>query len=78
MIAFMLGADSVADFIVSMAGPGIKGDSLLAEQQNAQLRLYGKPANRTVKQVREEMKLQPKNVRHYEYHCACNGYQRHP
>lgn len=62
MIAFMLGADSVADFIVSMAGPGIKGDSLLAEQQNAQLRLYGKPANRTVKQVREEMKLQPKNA----------------
>ena len=62
LIAFMLGAQGKADFIVSMAGPGIKGDSLLAEQQNAQLRLYGKPANRTVKQVREEMKLQPKNA----------------
>lgn len=62
MIAFMLGADNAVDFLVSMAGTGIKGDTLLAEQQNAQLRLYGQPANRTVKQIRAEMKAQPKNI----------------
>lgn len=62
MIAFMLGADNAVDFLVSMAGAGIKGDSLLAEQQNAQLRLYGQPANRTVKQIRAEMEARPKNL----------------
>lgn len=62
MIAFMLGADNAVDFLVSMAGAGIKGDSLLAEQQNAQLRLYGQPANRTVKQIRAEMDTRPKNL----------------
>lgn len=62
MIAFMLGADNAVDFLVSMAGAGIKGDTLLAEQQNAQLRLYGQPANRTVNQVRAEIKAQPKNI----------------
>lgn len=62
MIAFMLGAEKAADFIVSMAGTGIPGDTLLAEQQNAALRMYGQPAGRTIKQVREEVVAQPKNV----------------
>ena len=62
MIAFMLGSAGAVDFIVSMAGLGVRGDSLLAEQQNAQLQLYGRPASRTVKQVRAEVKMQPKNV----------------
>lgn len=60
MIAFMLGAEKAADFIVSMAGTGIPGDTLLAEQRNAALRLYGQRANQTVKQVREEVASQPK------------------
>lgn len=62
MIAFMLGAENKADFIVSMAGPGIKGDTLLAEQQNAILRLKGIPANMNVKTLRENMATQPKNA----------------
>lgn len=61
MIAFMLGAENKADFIVSMAGPGIKGDSLLAEQQNAILKLKGIPANYNVESIRRDMTLQPKN-----------------
>lgn len=61
LIAFMLGAKGKADFIVSMAGPGIKGDTLLAEQQNAALKIYGQPANRTVESVRNEIKAQSKD-----------------
>ncbi|MCL1626105.1 alpha/beta hydrolase family protein [Bacteroides caecicola] len=62
MIAFMIGADKEADFIVSMAGSAIKGDTLIAEQQNAILRINGMPANRTVEQVREEIAAKPKNA----------------
>lgn len=61
LIAFMLGAESKVDFIISMAGPGIKGDTLLAEQQNAALRLYGQPTNRTVESVRAEVSMKPKD-----------------
>lgn len=42
-IAFMLGAAGHADFIVSMAGPGVRGDSILTEQNMAALKLSGKP-----------------------------------
>ena len=37
MIAFMLGAQSKVDFLVSLAGPAVKGDSLLLEQNKALL-----------------------------------------
>ena len=37
MIAFMLGAQSKVDLIVSLAGPAVKGDSLLLEQNKALL-----------------------------------------
>lgn len=62
LIAFMLGAEGKADFIVSMAGPGIKGDTLLAEQQNAILRLKGIPARTSIKMLRETTATQPENV----------------
>lgn len=62
MIAFMLGAEGKADFIVSMAGPGIKGDTLLAEQQNAILKLKGFPPTITVKALRKSMAAQSSNV----------------
>lgn len=42
-IAFMLGAAGKADFIVSMAGPGVRGDSILTEQNMAALKLNGVP-----------------------------------
>lgn len=35
MIAFMLGAQGQADFIVSLAGPGVQGDTLLLAQNKA-------------------------------------------
>ena len=37
MIAFMLGAQSKVDLIVSLAGPAVKGDSLLLEQNRTLL-----------------------------------------
>ena len=54
-IAFMLGARKKADFLVSMAAPGVKGDTLLTAQSNRILALSGLTANMTVKQYR----LQP-------------------
>ena len=41
MIAFMLGARKRADFIVSLAGPGVKGDTLGVAQYNRMLALSG-------------------------------------
>ena len=60
-IAFMLGARQMVDFIVALAAPGIKGDTLLVEQTNALLRLSGQPATMTLKQMRLTMFLQETN-----------------
>lgn len=38
-IAFMLGSRNKADFIVSLAGPGLRGDTVLAEQNRRSLLL---------------------------------------
>ncbi|MBR1469269.1 MAG: alpha/beta hydrolase [Prevotella sp.] len=65
-IAFMLGARKAVDFIVALAAPGIKGDSLLVEQTNALLRLSGQPAKMTLKQMRVMMAMQETNP-WYEY-----------
>lgn len=54
MIAFMLAARGEADFVVSLAGPGIPGDTLLAEQQNAILRSRGILAQSTAAGVRRQ------------------------
>lgn len=54
LIAFMLGARGEPDFIISMAGPGIKGDSLVTEQSNKQLELQGLPATLTREMVRAQ------------------------
>lgn len=62
MIAFMLGARSKVDFIVSMAGPGIKGDTLLTEQKNAILQLQGINLKITTEQTRKEIATMTKNV----------------
>lgn len=58
LIAFMLGAQGKTDFIVSMAGTGVKGDTLAASQGNRSLELMGLPGNMTVKKVREEERIQ--------------------
>lgn len=57
-IAFMLGAQGKTDFIVSMAGTGVKGDTIAASQGNRSLELMGLPGNMTVKKVREDEKIQ--------------------
>lgn len=57
-IAFMLGAQKKVDFIVSLAGPGVKGDTLLAAQGNRILALSGQPANMTVKKYRQQEAVQ--------------------
>ena len=57
-IAFMLGAQKKVDFIVSLAGPGVKGDTLLAAQGNRILALSGQPANMSVKKYRQQEAVQ--------------------
>ena len=57
-IAFMLGAQKKVDFIVSLAGPGVKGDTLLAAQGNRILSLSGQPANMTVGKYRQQEAVQ--------------------
>ena len=57
-IAFMLGAQKKADFIVSLAGPGVKGDTLLAAQSNRILELSGMPANVTTEKYRQLQSVQ--------------------
>ena len=57
-IAFMLGARKKTDFIVSLAGPGVKGDTLLAAQNNMILVLSGQPATMTVETLRQQPAVQ--------------------
>ena len=57
-IAFMLAAQQLADFIVSMAGPGVKGDTLLVMQANSILQRSGMPALQTVEQYRRQPAIQ--------------------
>ena len=52
-IAFMLGAQQIVDFIVSLSGPSVKGDTLLAAQSNRILELSGQPAAMTVERYRQ-------------------------
>lgn len=57
-IAFMLGAQKKVDFIVSLAGPAVKGDTLLAAQSNRILALSGLPASMTVAKYRVQASIQ--------------------
>ena len=58
LIAFMLAAKKQTDFIVSLAGPGVKGDTLLVAQGNRILSLSGMPANMTVEKYRQQDDVQ--------------------
>ena len=53
LIAFMLGGQKKVDFIVSLAGPSVKGDTLLATQGNRIMILSGQLPNMSVKKYRE-------------------------
>lgn len=56
-IAFILGAKGMTDFIVSMAGPGVKGDTLLVAQQNHAAELMGITTKTTTEQLRKNEQL---------------------
>ena len=43
MIAFMLASQKATDFIVSLAGPGVRGDKILVEQNRTYLKQIGLP-----------------------------------
>lgn len=53
LIAFMLGGKKKVDFIVSLAGPSVKGDTLLATQGNRIMIFSGQLPNMSVKKYRE-------------------------
>lgn len=53
-IAFILGSYRLPDFIISMAGIGVKGDTALTAQANRIMELNGQPANMTVEQYRQQ------------------------
>lgn len=58
-IAFMLGAERKVDFLVSLAGPGVQGDSILLLQNLNALRRAGYPDAKLTKEfVRARIKAQ--------------------
>lgn len=57
-IAFLLGAKKKTDFIVALAAPGVKGDTLLVVQGNRILELSGQPATMTVESFRQDPTVQ--------------------
>ena len=54
-IAFMLGADMKVDFVVSMAGVGVKADTALTAQANKIMELQGQPTRLSVEQYRQNV-----------------------
>ena len=54
-IAFMLGADKKVDFVVSMAGVGVKVDTALTAQANKIMELQGQPTRLNVEQYRQNV-----------------------
>lgn len=54
LIAFMLGAQKKVDFIVSLAGPAVSGDSLLQKQMQA-LSPASQAKSLTLEQIRQQM-----------------------
>lgn len=54
-IAFMLGADKKVDFVVSMAGVGVKIDIALTAQANNIMELQGQPTRLSVEQYRQNV-----------------------
>lgn len=54
-VAFMLGARHKVDFILSLGGIGVKGDTALTAQVNRISELYGQPSHVSVKQYRENV-----------------------
>lgn len=56
LIAFILGAKKKTDFIVSLAGPGVKGDTLSVVQSNRIMELSGIDPNMAVKMTVKKLR----------------------
>lgn len=69
LIAFILGAQKKTDFIVSLAGPGVKGDTLSALQSNRMIELSGIDPKLTVKVTVKKIRQDPqfKKLRWYKW-----------
>ncbi len=65
LIGFLLGAQGKTDFLVSLAGPGVKGDTLMAYQRNSYLEMSGLPDTVTTEQIRKDPKVQ--RIRWYQW-----------
>lgn len=52
-ITFLLASRKKVDFIISMAGPGVKGDTLLAAQSNRIMQLSGMTGSMSTEQYRQ-------------------------
>ncbi len=65
LIGFLLGAQGKTDFLVSLAGPGVKGDTIMAYQQNRMLADMGKPDTVTTEQISKIPQVQ--RIRWYQW-----------
>ena len=57
-IAFMLGARGAVDFVVSLAGPGVRGDRALTAQVNRIMELSGQPGMVSEEMYRQNVRLE--------------------
>lgn len=69
LIAFILGAQKKTDFIVSLAGPGVQGDTLSALQSNRMMELSGIDPNLAVKVTIKKLRQDPQfqKLRWYQW-----------
>ena len=65
LIGFLLGAQGKTDFLVSLAGPGVKGDTLSATQANRLAEMAGGTGTMTVDSIRRMEQFQ--KVRWYQW-----------
>ena len=65
LIGFLLGSQGKTDFIVSLAGPGVKGDTLTASQVNRMMEMAGGVGTVTVDSIRKMEQFQ--KVRWYQW-----------
>ena len=69
LIAFILGAQKKTDFIISLAGPGVKGDTLSVVQSNLMLERSGIDPKLAVKMTVRKLRQDPQfqKLRWYQW-----------
>jgi hypothetical protein len=58
LIGFLLGSREKIDFLISLAGTGVKGDTLAASQKNHLLKMSELPDTVTAEQIRQDPQIQ--------------------